>query len=86
MCAALSSLEVNKSIGPDSIPAIVLKTCTPVLTSVLMRHFSLSYATGKVLSSWIVVNVYPMFKKGDSTDLSNYRPIVITCLLLRAME
>ena len=42
----LLQLNTSKSRGPDGIPAIVLKSCSPELAPVLDRLFQLSYNLG----------------------------------------
>lgn len=83
---ALQTLNTNKSKGPDSIPAIVLKTCAPELAPVLNKLFQLSYKHGIFPSLWKQVHVFPIPKKGDKSDPSNYRPIAISSLLSKVME
>ena len=35
---------------------------------------------------WLKANVSPVFKKGEQTSLSNYRPISLTCILCKILE
>ncbi|CAK1578452.1 unnamed protein product [Parnassius mnemosyne] len=83
---ALLSLDIQKSSGPDGIPPIVLRTCAPELAPVLTRFFRYSYSQGVVPNSWKTAFVHPIPKKGDRSDLSNYRPIAITSLFSKIME
>ncbi|XP_059056926.1 uncharacterized protein LOC131850642 [Achroia grisella] len=69
----LLSLDVNKSNGPDGIPALVLKKCAPELCPVLTRLFALSYSSGQFPSSWKTTLVHPVPKK--SRVLSPESPI-----------
>ena len=83
---ALLQLNTSKSSGPDGIPAIVLKSCAPELAPVLNKLFQLSYNLGIFPSSWKLAHVFPIPKKGDKSDPSNYRPIAITSLISKTME
>lgn len=82
---ALRALDVIKAIGPDGLPAVVLKNCAPELSPVLTRLFRLSLRIGQVPVSWKIANVQPVPKKGSRADPSNYRPIAITSLLCKVM-
>ncbi|XP_059053792.1 uncharacterized protein LOC131848053 [Achroia grisella] len=82
----LLSLDVNKSNGPDGIPALVLKKCAPELCPVLTRLFALSYSSGQFPSSWKITLVHPVPKKGDRPNPSNHRPIAIASLISKVME
>ena len=83
---AILQLNTSKSSGPDGIPAIVLKSCSPELAPVLNKLFQLSYNLGIFLSSWKLAHVFPIPKKGEKSDPSNYRPIAITSLISKTME
>ena len=37
--------------------------------------FNLSLSTGKVISDFKIAKVIPLYKKGDASDINNYRPI-----------
>ena len=83
---ALLQLNTSKSSGPDSIPAIVLKSCAPELAPVLNKLFQLSHNLSIFPSSWKLAHVFPIPKQGDKSDPSNYRPIAITSLISKTME
>ena len=41
----------------------------------LSHIFNLSLSTGKVISDFKIAKVIPLYKKGDASDINNYRPI-----------
>ena len=82
----LADFNVNKSCGPDLIPGIVLKKCASSLSTPLSNLFSKIYYSGNVPMDWKQANVVPIHKKGDKTDISNYRPISLTSLVAKIME
>ncbi|XP_067854341.1 aldo-keto reductase family 1 member B1-like [Heptranchias perlo] len=48
----LSALDTAKAMGPNNIPAVVLKTCAPELAAPLAKLFQYSYNTGIYLTMW----------------------------------
>ena len=48
--------------------------------------FSSSFETGSLPSIWRSAIVTPVFKKGLSSDVNNYRPISLTCCFCKTME
>ena len=82
----MNDINVNKSSGPDQIPGIVLKKCAPSISIPLSNLFSNIYYSGNVPLKWKQANVVPIHKKGDKSDISNYRPISLTSLVAKIME
>jgi hypothetical protein len=48
--------------------------------------FNKSLQEGVVPPDWKLANVSPIFKKGNRTSASNYRPISLTSIICRLME
>ena len=48
--------------------------------------FSLSYNFAVVPADWRHAIVTPLHKKGDASQVSNYRPISLKCTLCKVME
>ena len=48
--------------------------------------FNNIYYSGNVPLEWKQANVVPIHKKGDKSDISNYRPISLTSLVAKIME
>jgi hypothetical protein len=82
----LRQLKVSKSSGPDGIPSMFWVKLHSVLALPASILFSLSYKFGVVPVDWSHALVTPLYKKGDSSLASNYRPISLTCTLCKAME
>lgn len=83
---ALHSLSSTLSAGPDGFPALFLKNLAPVLGPPLAIIFEVSFRLGELPDQWRSANVIPIFKKGCASDVSNYRPISLTCVCCRVME
>uniref|UniRef100_A0A3B3RFC3 Reverse transcriptase domain-containing protein n=1 Tax=Paramormyrops kingsleyae TaxID=1676925 RepID=A0A3B3RFC3_9TELE len=77
---SLAKLKINKSQGPDGILPIVLKEMRDIICRPLTLLFQKSLSEGVVPSDWKHANITPIFKKGDRSNLSNYRPISLTCI------
>ena len=45
-----------------------------------------SYNTGSLPKEWKLANVVPIHKKGGEDDIKNYRPISLTCLVMKLFE
>ena len=82
----LDKLKPQKSPGPDSIYPRVLKECKEIISGPLADLFNESLSTGLVPDEWKVANVVPIFKKGDKSLASNYRPISLTSVVGKLLE
>ena len=72
-------------MGPDNIPAIVLKTCAPELAAPLAKLFQYSY-TGIYQAMWKISQVCPVHKKQDKSDPANYRLISLLSIICKVTE
>ena len=82
----LSNINSNKAQGPDGIHGKILKNCAVGLAFPLTCIFKASYNSGHIPEEWKLANVVPIFKKGDKTNVENYRPISLTCLVMKIFE
>jgi len=82
----LQDLDSNKSPGPNGIRAAVLKASAPEIAPILQVIFTQSLTTNCIPDDWLSANVVPIFKKGDRSSQSNYRPISLTSICCKLME
>ena len=82
----LKKLNPHKAAGPVQIKPIVLQTLHKELAPILQVIFQVSINQGKLPNIWKDANVSPVFKKGDKSEPSNYRPISLTCILCKVLE
>ena len=75
----LASLKANKGIGLETISARLLKssanTITPSITMLL--NLSINIRSDKFPNLWKCSKIAALFKSGDRTHASSYRPISI---------
>lgn len=71
----ISTLNKNSSIGPDGISIIFIYNCRFILTPILTRIFNTSLEKGIFPTRWKTSFISPIFKNGDPSLISNYRPI-----------
>ena len=77
---------MNKSSGPDGIPALVLKQCSLMLARPLANLFCLSYRADIFPSCWKLANVTLIPKNCEPNNPENYRPITVRSALSKVME
>ena len=82
----LKALNVSKSTGPDNFHPRFLKETADNISYPIMILFNKSLSEGILPSDWKLANVTSIFKSGDKTKSSNYRPISITSILCRMLE
>ena len=83
---ALIHLDTRKAAGCDSIPSIILKTCAISLMEPVFHLFSLCLRTSSIPQEWKLHKISPIPKKGDQSEVSNYRPISLLCILSKVLE
>ena len=86
ICKLLKALQPNKAAGPDKISPMILRELRDQISDILQIIFTKSLDTGKLPSKWLDANISPVYKKGDRSLPSNYRPISLTCVLCKVME
>ena len=82
----ISTLDESKANGPDEISVKVIKVIKSEICSPLCTLFNLSLEHKLVPSIWKSANVTALFKKGDPSDCSNYRPISLLSIIVKIFE
>ena len=86
VCAELSALDTSKDCGPDGICPHLLKDGVAEFAIPLVALFNKSLADGILPLDWVCANITPVFKKGTKHLVSNYRPISLTCVIMKVLE
>ena len=81
-----SNINSNKASGPDGIHGKILKNRSESLAYPLSLLLKVSYNTVSLPKEWKLANVVPIHKKGSKDYIKNYRPISLTCLVMKLFE
>ncbi|GBM72769.1 putative RNA-directed DNA polymerase from transposon BS [Araneus ventricosus] len=74
---AIRELKSSLTVAVDNIPSFIIKGCAEFLIYPLLVLFNLSLRTKVFPGVWKQTRIIPVFKKGDTQNCENYRPIAI---------
>ncbi|CAG9834659.1 unnamed protein product [Diabrotica balteata] len=74
------------SLGPDCLPAYVLKHCIFTLVKPICYLFNSSLSTGIFPDLWKTSYLTPIFKSGNKNDVENYRAVCSQSVLSKLFE
>ena len=83
---AFFSLKINKSSGVDDVSFNIIKKCFGVLFELLIYLFRLSLEKGVFPDDLKIAKVTPIYKTGDNSDRSNYRPTSVLPCFSKILE
>ena len=75
----INLLNPNKSCGPGTVDVKYLKSAAVVIAPVLVLLCNAFLTLGVFPSCLKISKVIPIFKAGDKTNGTNYRPISPSC-------
>ena len=82
----INKLNPKKSTGLDNIgPSLVIEFATQ-LAKPLLHLYNNSISTGIVPKKLKIAKVVPIYKKGELTEPSNYRPISLLSIFNKLLE
>lgn len=82
----LNALNVTKGSGDDGLPLLFFKSCPFILSRILWIIFKLPLKTGKFPTRWKSSIFTPIFKSGDRSHISNYRPISVLNVMPKILD
>ena len=82
----ISSLDSNKSVGPNSIPTKILKLLKNDIFSQLSEIFNISFSSGVFPSILKTAKVIPVHKKDSKLDFAKYHPISLLSNIEKILE
>ena len=81
-----SSLRSDTATGFDNVPMSLIKETITLISSPLSHIFNLSITSGMVPMELKIARVVPLFKAGDKSIFSNYRPISVLPSFSKILE
>jgi len=82
----LNCLNVNKSAGPDGINPQILQEVKREIVDALCIIFNESISRYQIPVDWKNAHVTVVHKKESKTNVANYRPISLTCVICKILE
>lgn len=82
----IKGFKKNKCLGPNSIPSRILLKNYDILSPHISNLINLSFCSGVFPDFLKTAKIVPVFKKGNSLDCSNYRPISLLSIFSKIIE
>lgn len=82
----IKNLPNKKSTGLDEIPIKLIKECSNELAPILADIINASILTGTFPNRLKIAALIPIFKKGASENIDNYRPIALLSIISKIIE
>jgi hypothetical protein len=86
--SAIRRLKSAVTAGPERVSSFFIKDCDAVLAKPLTYEyiFNLILKSSTFPVAWKMSHVTPVFKSGDRSDVTNYRPISLICNFSKIFE
>jgi sarcosine oxidase/L-pipecolate oxidase len=82
----ISTLDANKAVGPDIISNKMLIAVKVQISKPLCMLFNKSLHQNIFPTDWKLSHVIPLFKAGDKSFPSNYRPVSLLSCVSKLLE
>ena len=79
-------LNPKKACGRHKMPTLALQETVNEIAPVLQNIFQQSFNESKTPPDWKKANIVQIFKKGDRTKPTNYRPVSLTAVVSKMLE
>ena len=83
---AIKEIKIKNSEGHDRIPQRLIIDGIDLLITPLTRLFYNIYDRMEIPEQWKLAKITPVHKKGDKTNIHNYRPIANLCEATKIYE
>ena len=81
VASILKTFNLNKAVGPNSLPIKIVKDLKSEITEPLCTLINLSFNTRVFPNSLKLAKVILAFKKGNQQECNNYRPVLFYQIL-----
>jgi hypothetical protein len=75
--SAIKKLKSDFTMGPDNVPAFLVKDCASCLSEPQCHIFNLIIQQAVFPEEWKISKVVPIFKSGDRSCIENFRPVAL---------
>ena len=82
----LNKLNKSKRAGLDKLSSRLIRECADLISPYVSIIFNCCLTIGIFPDDWKLVKVTPIFKQGDRSDMSNYRPISFISATAKVLE
>lgn len=82
----MKNFPLNKGIGVDNFPPIIIKNCRYSLVKPITTLFNKSLASSTLPNCLKSSHIIPIYKKGAKENVENYRSIAVLPSLLKLFE
>ena len=86
ICNAIKDMSYHSATGPDKFSAEILKECKEQLCTPLKNLWRMSLEQSDIPIKYLQQIIVPIYKKGDRSLPSNYRPISLTSHVTKIFE
>jgi hypothetical protein len=83
---AVKQLKMNGSCGPDGLLPLLYNSLAQRISEPFALMFDSFMSVGRIPDGWRRAVATPIYKGGLAADVSNYRPISLTCVTCKIME
>lgn len=83
---SFKKLKNKNTAGYDQVPSFLVRDCSNIFIKPMFFIYNLAIRTSTFPECWKLGKVCPVLKAGNSSDIANYRPIVILSNFAKAFE
>ena len=82
----MDKITKKRTAGYDEVPPFILKNAAVYLAEPLIHIVNTSFKTGVFPDALKMSIICPLYKKGDKTNVSNYRPLALQSVFSKFLE